>query len=116
MSVKTKAWIASCATSGSGVWTSDMGVLGVTLEARLSLDHRDNEEEAEELTEPDRARLTCQSWIAEAKRLPRSALPCFSSAESCTGRPLICTVGIVRLDSFFTVARETTGSRGCNAP
>ena len=68
MSVKTKAWIASCATSGSGVWTSDMGVLGVTLEARLSWDHRDNDEEAEELTEPDRARLTCQSWIAMTKR------------------------------------------------
>ena len=53
--------VSGAEESGIGVWTSDIGVLGVIFEARLSCDHRDNDEETEELTEPGLARLTCQS-------------------------------------------------------
>lgn len=109
--MKTKTWTVSWSeVSGNGVCTSDIGVLGVTFEAPLSWDHREKDEDADELTEPDLARLTCQSWIAVAKRRPRSALPCLSSAESCTGRPFICTVGIERIDWLSTLLREVIGS------
>ena len=115
--MKTKTWTVSRAgVSGIGVWTSDIGVFGVTFVARLSCDHRESDDDAEELTEPDLARLTCQSWIAEASRLPFSALPCFSSLESCTGRPLICTVGMECAGALSTLVRDVVGNRWCTAP
>jgi len=89
---------------------SDIGVFGVTFDVMLSSDHREKEDEASELMDSDLARLTCQSWIAEAKRLPRPALSCLSSSASHTGRPLTWTVGVVHVGSALSELNSHVGS------